>query len=135
MAIITDESERYDIPHESGQWVELKKLSGRQMDKAEDLADARAIESLGPVMQGLQGIDLPEPKAKTPAQERAVWHERYDPEFLIKHSLVKWSYTDELPDDPESVLDGITRDWLWAFIVEQNSRPPALSPGGEPSSN
>ena len=135
MAIITDETDQYGIPHEPGEWVELKKLSGRQMDKAEEIVGTKAIKSLGPVMQELQGIDLPEPKAKTPEQERAAWRERYDPEFLIKTALVKWSYTEELPDNPEEILDGITRDWLWEFIVEQNSRPPALSPGGEPSSN
>ncbi len=135
MAIITGETIRYPIPHEPSQWVELKLLSGRQMDKAEQLADAKAIQSLGPVMQELQGIDLPEPKVKTPEQERAAWRDRYDPEFLIKTALAQWSYTDEVPDDPEEVLDGVTRDWLWEFIVEQNSRPPALSLGGEPSSS
>ncbi len=135
MAIITNETIRHDIPHEPGEWVELKRLSGSQMDKAEEIVGTKAIQRLGPVMQELQGIDLPEPKQKTPEQERATWRERYDPEFLINEALACWSYSDAIPDNPGAVLDGVTRDWLWDTIVLVNTRPPESSPGGEPSSS
>lgn len=138
MAIITDESMRYPIPHEPGQWVMLKQLNGAQMDVADQAQTAKVMERLGPILKALGPDANQQSQAQAEAQDPddiKVRRAGYDPETLIQYALDDWSY--EQPMIPENIarLDAFTRDWLWDTIVEANTRPPASAPGGELSSS
>ena len=139
MAIITDETTRYMIPHEAiaREWVELKKLSGAQMDDADQVNTAKAMERIGPIMAAL-GPDALKAQAQAKDEDPDDIKTRragYDPATLINYALLGWSYDEEITPENVSRLDAITRDWLWDTIVEENTRPPQSAPGGEPSSS
>ena len=138
MAIITDASDKYDIPHEPGEWVMLKRLSGAQMDEADHTNTTKVLERLGPILKTLgpeaQNMRDGQKKDEDP-DDIKTRRSGYDPGILIKYALVGWSYEEEPDDNPANMLDAITRDWLWDTIVEANTRPPASAPDGEPSSN
>lgn len=138
MAIITDHSDKYEMPHEPGEWVMLKKLSGSQMDEADQENTRKVMERLGPIIAALgpeaqrQGR---EQKAAEDPNDIKIRRAGYDPDVLIKYALAGWSYDEEPDGNPADMLDAITRDWLWDTIVLENTRSPEQSPGGEPSSN
>lgn len=135
MAIITDESTRYPIPHEPDQWVMLKKLTGSQMDEADQVNTASVMKRLAPVMKELDQVQA---QAQADAQDKTdikVRRAGYDPNTLIKYAVTGWSYPEEPDDNPADMLDAITRDWLWDTIIMENTRAPESSPGGEPSSS
>ena len=143
MAIITDQSDRYEIPHEPGEWVMLKSLRGSQMDEAEQEKTIKAMKRYAPILEAM-GPEMQQQSKATAKDDKdtdkdtdsiTVRRADYDPETLIKYALAGWSYPEEPDDNPADMLDNITRDWLWDTIVEANTRPPASAPGGEPSLN
>lgn len=133
MAIITEATTRHEIPHEPGEWVALKKLTGSQMDEADQVNTANVMKRLAPIMKEL---DTAQAQRQADAQDKNDIKTRrsgYDPGVLIKYALAGWSYPEEPDDNPADMLDAITRDWLWDTIIEENTRPPESEPSGVPS--
>jgi hypothetical protein len=138
MAIITEATTRHEIPHEPGEWVSLKKLSGSQMDEADQVNTAKVMERLGPILAALGPDARKEGQAQAADQDPSDIKSRrsgFDPGTLIKYALVGWSYPEEPDGNPADMLDAITRDWLWDTIILENTRSPESLPGGEPSSS
>ncbi len=136
MAIVTDESTRFPIPHEPDEWMMLKRLSAVQMDIADQAGTAKVMERIAPIMAAL-GPDAPKQAladvAEADPDDIKTRRAAYDPETLINMALTGWSYDEEVEYATVSQLDTATRDWLWDTIVQENTRPPAPAPGGEPS--
>ena len=130
MALIDKSPKRFDIPHELGEWVELRLLSGSEMDKAQESATAKMMARMTEILSVMKSVPQTDTKADDSITARRI---AYDPTILIEHALVSWSYSDEVSSDTIGQLDAVTRDWLWDTIVEKNTRPPVLSLGGGPA--
>ena len=137
MALITGTAHKVYIPHEDSKadggphWVEIRKLSGSEMDEAQASRMATLMERMGSLMTQMNGMRTPSDDTDSDSIETR--RQLYDPEVLIKHALVAWSYGADIDENPGGQLDAVTRDWLWGVIVEENTRPPASLPGGGPS--
>jgi len=136
LAIIDkNRSDRFDIPHEPGEWVMLRKLSGSEMDEADQENTRKVMERLAPILKDLDSTQAQAQAAAQDPNDIKTRRATYDPGVLIKHALVGWSYAEEPDGSPSDMLDAITRDWLWDTIVLENTRPPEIVPAGELSSN
>ena len=137
MGLIQGTAHKVQVPHEQTEenggphWVEIRKLSGSEMDEASQSASAKVIERMGDMLATLQGAKPPE---QTDEEKNSLLVRRasYDPDILIRHALVSWSYPEESSQDPGGQLDSLTRDWLWETIVDENTHPPVPLPSGGP---
>lgn len=138
MAVVTNTAHKVYSPHESSEadggphWVEIRNLSGSEMDEAQQAKSLRVMEQMGHILKDLQGIKKTPEQLEEEARTKndiEVRRQVYDPDVLMRHALLSWSYGD-LPDNPGEVLDAVTRDWLWDTLVEENTRPPLLSLSG-----
>tara|TARA_Y100000310_G_scaffold333905_2_gene412444 strand:+ start:15424 stop:15837 length:414 start_codon:yes stop_codon:yes gene_type:complete len=134
MGLISGTAHKVQVPHERSEadggphWIEIRKLSGAEMDEASHSQTTKVLERMGDMMGTLQG------SAPTSTNEEknslAVRRMVYDPEILIHYALLSWSYREEVQENPGAQLDSITRDWLWEIIVDENTYPPVPSPYG-----
>ena len=134
MGLIEGTYHKVHIPHEQTEedggphWVEIRKLSGAEMDEASQSQTKQVLDRMGDVIGTLQG------SAPTPTDEERnsllVRRQVYDPEILIHHALRAWSYSQDVDGNPCGQLDAITRDWLWETIVDENTYPPVPLPSG-----
>lgn len=132
MGLIDYSGTQMDIPHEPGEWVKLRLLTGREMDLAQEARSDRLIDRVAGMGDALMGLRTPTSDQR-PDDSLESRRQVYDPDPLINSALVGWSYDADPGDDPAGLLDARTRDWLWGVIVEANTRPPAPSPVGGPS--
>lgn len=117
----SDTAHKVDIPvavcGEPDQWVEIRRLSGRELEEAEQARTAAIIEQWGHMIREI-----------TPEREAAAREAEptpaatYDKGLLLKYALLSWSF-----DAPTSRVDDLTseiRNWLVGIIIEENARPP-----------
>ena len=136
MALITGTTHKVYIPHEASEadggphWVEIRKLSGSEMDEAQASRMATIVERMGGLMAQMSGVRTPSEDTDKDKDSIETRRQLYDPEVLIDHALMAWSYQPAIDEHPGAQLDAVTRDWLWSVIVEENTRPPVLLPGG-----
>lgn len=138
MAIVTNTVHKVYIPHECSEadggphWVEIRNLSGSELDEAQRVTNIRIMDEFAHLMKDLPKPDPDEKQNETAKNSLESRRQSYDPNVMMKHALVGWSYG-ALPENPGAVLDAITRDWLWSLLTDENTRPPLLSLSGEPS--
>lgn len=118
--MLAGRTERRDVPHEPGQWIEFRTLSGRQLDEAEEAQTRRAVKLV-------EGIDMSAVRAaadnqRTEGQQR----DSYDKDTLIKYGVVGWSLDEPCDEVHKLSLDAQTRDWAVSVILEMNVRPLAI---------
>ena len=130
MALIDKSPKRFDIPHELGEWVELRLLSGAEMDSAQESATAKMMARMTDILSAMKSVPQTESKPDDSITARRI---AYDPTILLGHAVLAWSYGAEVNSETVGQLDAVTRDWLWETIVEENTRPPVSSLGGEPA--
>lgn len=113
-----DRTRRVEIPHEEGQWIELKELSGRQLRKIrklkfkESIADTRAMG--GELMQALGGFSQEDVKK---AQKDPDPLAEYDMDALLEAGIVAWSYEEEVNSDNIGQLDQKTERLIALALV------------------
>lgn len=120
MALVRGQTLRLDIPHEPGEWVEIKKLPWGLLDGARE-ARTRAVilraKDMGPeLMASLRDAGKREDVQEALADEV----NEYDRGFLFEHAIAAWSY--DAPVSDVADLDEVTADWLAREIVQFNSR-------------
>lgn len=115
MALVTDMVRRADIPHEPGEWMELKRLSWRQLEKAEEIQS----DNLLPRMKKMGGelIGALQALGKQQEQDPAT---KYDRGSVLGWGIVKWSYDAEVNKDNIGALDKTTADWAFREILSLN---------------
>lgn len=109
--------ETLDIPHELGQTMQFRRLTGFEMDQAEE----RTTQS---AMKVIAGID-PAVMAAWAGQGRTEGRQRqsrFDKETLVQFGVIGWSYAEPCTDENKAKLDAWTRDWAAAVIEEMNVR-------------
>jgi len=134
MGLVRQEVDRAQIPHEAGQWVEIRGLvygERREAEKAlmnevrTELAEAPDIA----VKMAEIRASSPEREEKDP-DEAAILGSFYWP-TVLRHGLARWSYSgDEAPDGTR--LDERTMKFVVRSILELSGVefPAAAAVGG-----
>lgn len=135
--IVTSTVEDLEIPHELGNFIGIRQLSGLEMDDAQAIMSTKATKryaALGAdVMKSLrEGRD---DSQVVPTETDPV--DQYDHEFLLITSIVRWSGPNydgiAVNDDNKKALDKTTKDWLVKEIVSRNHVPLVSSTTSETS--
>ena len=107
---------KVEIPHEDGEWLELKTLSWRELEQArkarsnEVFANMRAMGS--DILATLRDVktDDVQQAAADPVNE-------YDRATLLKSGIVGWSYESAFSPEKVDELDERTAAWAAAEIA------------------
>ena len=108
---------RLDIPHEPGQWIEIRMLSWKQLD------DAREVR-FKKVMDRLDGVDtsiLPDVDNDDKGDD-ADEDAPYDRLTIFNAAVWEWTYEDEVSDTTLQNLDDVTAEWLEEEILALSTR-------------
>ncbi len=134
--LIRNQSRKLDVPDaiagKPGQWVEVRLLSGSQMDRARDACSERAIAKAK--MLGAEFLrSIQERRAgDAPAALIAEKASDYDADELVNAAFVDSSEGALLEGEKASdVLDEATRNWLAAEVEAMNVRPLPKPPASE----
>ncbi len=112
-------SKKIDIPHEPGEWFEIKKLSWRQLELASDIKSEEATKRLKKMGSDIVGSMQ---KVKTEQIEQQDPQFTYDRGFVLEAGLVGWSYDAELNKANIELLDEETARWAFYQIVGLNEK-------------
>ncbi len=113
MGLVSRIRERVDIPHEPGEWVELRPLSGPALEAARE-AKVRASIAM------MEGYDLDKLRGLNtgPTVQQAI--DMYHHAILLERSIVSWSYGDFVALRDLDDLDVRTSNWLVGLILDRN---------------
>jgi hypothetical protein len=115
-------TKRLDVPHEPGQWIQIRKLPGRKLREATDVQQRAAFGYVS--VLGKDGMEAV--KSVTPEQIAAFQRSpssAFDRGVLLRAAVVAWSYSDKPTPDEIEDLDLETEAWL-ADEVVLLSKPP-----------
>ena len=113
--IVTDIIKRADIPHETGEWIEFKRLSWRQLEMAGEVQSDAMLKKMKAM-----GGDLLAALKQTAEKEKQDVTMKYDKGTILKAGLVKWSYAEEITDENIEALDEQTAEWAVKEILSLN---------------
>ncbi len=118
-------TKQIEIPHEPGEWLKVRQLSGRALDEAREersrrvLANARAMGA--EVMLAFQDVERPastEPAEPDPLAD-------YDVDTVLRCGIIAWSYQEKVKPETIADLDEQTRDWAAREILAMCQRSEA----------
>ncbi len=133
--------ERIDLPHEPGEWIEIRKLSGTQLQHAQaakrhegvqnmrelgaDIAQAVIAAQRGDSTNGnISKADVDAARAENDADPLAA----YDRRTLLLEGIVGWSYKDNtsaksIPVTPQNIddLDEETMQFIALALVKRRT--------------
>ncbi len=119
MAIVTKVVKKLDIPHEDGEHMELRRLSWRQLEQAQEVATEELyerIKKMGPeVIASFQ-------KSGNQQQQEAV--PNYDRSTVLKLGIAGWSYDAEVTPENIDCLDEQTAAWAYDEIMAMSKPRP-----------
>jgi len=110
--MLVSKTRRVDIPHEEGEWVELKELSGRKLRQNRErqtwalLAKVNEAGGFG----ALKGVEAPEGQKPDPLAA-------YDLGDLLEKGIVAWSYGEELTPEAIECLDEETERFIACQLI------------------
>jgi|TARA_R110000824_G_scaffold132891_1_gene295454 hypothetical protein len=121
--------EKLDVPHEEGQWIEIKNLSWKAMEEAVNNKQERDIGQVkrmgGDVFEAIMRSSNKDDDDKKPDEgsEKTVrggTFESYDMETLLRKSIIAWSYDGKPTVERIQDLDARTAKWIAQEIYERN---------------
>ena len=120
MGVLTGYTKRVEIPHEPGQWVEIRQLSKRQKEKAADVKTDIALgkaKAMGPeLMATIQN-------AQPSAIVREPTVDAYDWATVLTFGIAAWSYAESVTVENIEALDETTADWAFKTILAFSGPP------------
>lgn len=137
MALITGQALRVrrEIPHEPGQWVDIRPLSWKRLDEAKraKLQDQAKLIGLMGGYTGPGGArDAPAETAETEeaaestaaavASNGHLDPKEYDRGMVLRAGLLAWSYGTKVGPGDVDLLDETTATWLAGEILTLHSR-------------
>lgn len=128
--MLAGRTEWREVPHEPGQKIEFRTLSGRELDEAEQEQTKRQMT----LAKGwdAETIKTIRAQATDTTVERAS-KDSYDKDTLIRYGIVAWSDDADCNEQNKALLDAATREWAIDVIVEMNVRPFRSANGSSPS--
>tara|TARA_R110000824_G_scaffold125560_2_gene284728 strand:- start:446 stop:862 length:417 start_codon:yes stop_codon:yes gene_type:complete len=120
--------EKLDVPHEVGQWVEIRNLSWKSMEEAVNNKQERDIGQVkrmgGDVFEAImRSSNKDEDKTGDEGADkkaRGGTFESYDMETLLRKAVISWSYDGKPTVERIQDLDAKTAKWLAREIYERN---------------
>lgn len=124
-----------DIPGESGQRMQFRPLTGSQIREARRVA----LEGMADQMKAISGVDLsgfrPEGGERAEVDEAEQRRAGHDPQTVVRHGLVAWTYDVPCDDEHKADLVAGTEEWAADCILEMSLRTEAAKKAStEPSS-
>ena len=126
--LIGSSVERVDIPHEPGEWVEVRKLSYKTLARAAFLRSDANIQNMkamgGDLLEAMRsareraGQDAPSATTTEPVNPDA-----YDMDLVLIAGTLRWSYGVPVTTDTIADLDDRTAQWLQRTILQRSVAP------------
>jgi 23S rRNA U2552 (ribose-2'-O)-methylase RlmE/FtsJ len=113
--LISNQAQRVDIPHEPGEWMEIKKLSWRQLVLAADIQTDETISRLKKI-----GGDLFKSLTTEKAKQETDSSLKYDRGFVLEAGICRWSYDADVNKENIENLDEQTAKWAFDAITGLN---------------
>lgn len=119
-------TETLQLPHEPGQWIEIRKLSRAQLRHAQAVAASenfRTLREMGGEVAGLirsvqDGGENAAEAAEIRARQAVDPLRGYDVDTLLVDGIVRWSYAEGKPTSEDIAdLDGETAEYVARHLV------------------
>lgn len=111
--LVQDITERFQITHEEGEWVEVRQLGWLELDgtrKAKEQDALTKARTMGAeFIRGIQDVE---------SLGDGEPGDAYDREALLVASVTAWSYPDPVTPAAIATLDERTAVWLFGKIVD-----------------
>ena len=118
--------EKLDIPHEPGEWVEVRKLNHKTLARAAALRSEAGIASMKSVGAELLAVIR---QAKDDIQgalkAQAVSADTYDRDIVLQGGVVRWSYAAQVTKESLDDLEEATAKWMAHEIVTRSVAAPS----------
>ena len=137
--LVTKDPIRHEIPHESGEWFDLIKLSWKKLKKSKRRATSEQMEVMSETAKAFGGANfvqqalgevakLDKAGKATEAVQRAAQKGEYDEsnfdtETLLLAGTVGWSYDAEVNAGTIAELDEGTAIWAKQAIIDLTKPP------------
>ncbi len=113
MLITSDTKERVEIPHEAGEWLEVRALTWPEKEAASKERQQSAMDQaakMPPEMfAAIQDMDRDQSQ-----------NEKFDLGLVLKGGLVGWSYTEPLNRESLRALDDRTAQFAFGEIMARS---------------
>lgn len=117
---------KLEIPHEVGEWVEVRKLNHKTLAKAAALRSEAGIQSMKTLgAELLTALRQAREEVKEALAAPEVSVDTYDRDLVLQAGVVRWSYPVEPTPDTLGELDEVTARWLHREIVTRSVAPPS----------
>lgn len=113
-----------EIPHESGQKMTFRTLSGKTLEKARDKRSQHNQEMYVGMLKGLgsdtiKAVQEAESARKAQAESEIVDSVRqYDGDTVLYSGIVSWTYDEPVCPETIDMLDEETRNWAIKEIIK-----------------
>ena len=126
MGLVSGLIRRVEIPHEPGEWMELRRPSWRELEEASKVKTDEVFQRLrsmgGDLLRELSGVNREQVMAE--AQRDPL--QLYDMATVLRAGIAAWSYEAEVTPEALDSLDVLTAEWAAREILA-----PALPPSEE----
>lgn len=116
MAIVTDTTRRIAIPHEPNEWLEVRRLSWRQLEMAAEVQTESMLKRLKAM-----GGDLVKALQKAGKEQEQDPTAKYDRGTVLQAGIIRWSYSAETTKANIDALDEETAAWAFKEILALNN--------------
>ena len=115
MALVTGITRKVEIPHEPGEWMELKRLSWRQLEVAAEVQTDILFKRIKKM-----GSDIVSAFQRAGKEQEVDPYTKYDRETVLQVGILKWSYDAEVNKASIDSLDEETAEWAFREILSLN---------------
>lgn len=126
--MLKSEPIRVDVPHEAGQWFELRPLSWVQMKEARKLAATEQREIAkdfgAEFVAALTSGQVDEAKARKLIAEQQYKPAAFDTATMLEKGIAAWSYEEDCNEITIAQLDERTAVWAVQAIISL-CKPPS----------
>ncbi len=120
MALRSGYTKREAIPHEEGEWMDLRLLGWRELDQARRARQGESfdnIRQMGALWKDIQIMQREMQKEGGADDAVADPLQTYDLGTVLKLGVSGWSYGEAVSDETIGQLDPVTAQWAAKIIV------------------
>jgi len=101
---------KIDLPHEAGEWIEVRDLTRKQIAEARRLK----LKSLKSMLEDLGDIreQIKEYAGPPPEPNAALTLDAYDIDYVLAEGIVAWSYGEKFSAEAVDRLDQKTAEYV-----------------------
>lgn len=110
-------TERREIPHEPGEFFEIKLLSWQELEHARDTRSRKSLANIRDMGQEVYGaIQRAAENATATPVDRTI-EDNYDRMALLTAGIAGWSYAEPVSADTLGQLDETTAHWAMTAVL------------------